>query len=1095
MINQFNKLSYIKVLVGLIFLFCLNLSYALPLSIVPAAGTTLPSTAGDGYALAYYDVKNITTSVRKNIHVKYLPPNVSQILTGGSNLCSESFSLQPNESCILQLKITGKVYPNDPIVSNHIFICFPGETTCAGTNYPLDVDSGSPASTITSIALPPPTGGGVIQIGQTSQLNVFATYVNGQTQIINSAVIWASSNPQVATVSATGLVTAIGPGSTSITASTQGGARRRLILLTVAINNYSITASAGANGTISPNGAVSVNKGASQTFAITPNAGYRINELRVDGALVASAATYAFTNVTTNHTIAVSFTPVTYIITASSADANGTISPTGAVSVNSGASQTFMITPNTNYRINELRVDGVIVASAATYTFNNVTTDHTIAVSFTPVMYTITASSADANGTISPSGAVSVNSGASQTFMITPNANYRINELRVDGVVVASAATYTFNNVTTDHTIAVSFTPVIYTITASSADANGTISPSGAVSVNSGASQTFTITPNTNYRINELRVDGVVVASAATYTFNNVTTNHTIAVSFVLNTFTITSSSGANGSISPSGAVSVNSGASRAFTITPNSNYRINELRVDGVLVTSASTYTFNNVTTDHTITVSFILSTFNITSSSGPNGFVSPSGVITVNSGSNQQFFITPNSGYQIDQLTVDGLVVTNVTVYTFTNVTTTHSITATFQLIPIIGNGLTFLVGSSGNQDSPILAVSQDGDSNFSARSISGSPFSGYFTSATCAGDTASNIKCAAAGAGSGPSSFIAYSADAGGSWTTSSIFGGAGSGVFYDIGCADSQTGICIAAGYNFSSGLIARSDDGAVNFSNITTPSNSIYYGASCAQTGFNPLCAAVGESQSTQKPLVTAFINGSSSPTNFSPTITGLGYLLKVSCSVGPAASICVGVGTFSDTGKPLVISTIDGGSSWFRRTILPLAATGYFNSVSCFGNAGSTARCIAVGLRADTGGLPMIYRTSGGSSFTAVNLGSPPSGELKSVSCAGSNTTAICAAVGINNNNSQPLLYVSSDSGTNWSLVNISGIPNGTFVNANCGVNIISGNLRCIASGQTSSGAPLVAKTTFNSINTWEQVFVSGAPGVGSYVAGFTYTN
>lgn len=48
------------------------------------------------------------------------------------------------------------------------------------------------------------------------------------------------------------------------------------IAATFAINTYTITSSAGANGTISPSGAVPVNHGSSQAFAITPAAGYRV---------------------------------------------------------------------------------------------------------------------------------------------------------------------------------------------------------------------------------------------------------------------------------------------------------------------------------------------------------------------------------------------------------------------------------------------------------------------------------------------------------------------------------------------------------------------------------------------------------------------------------------------------------------------------------------------------------------------------------------------------------------------------------------------------------------------------------------------------
>jgi hypothetical protein len=70
---------------------------------------------------------------------------------------------------------------------------------------------------------------------------------------------------------------------------------------------YTITASAGANGSISPSGAVSVANGGSQAFTITPNAGYLVQDVLVDGGSVGASTSYPFTNVGADHTISASF--------------------------------------------------------------------------------------------------------------------------------------------------------------------------------------------------------------------------------------------------------------------------------------------------------------------------------------------------------------------------------------------------------------------------------------------------------------------------------------------------------------------------------------------------------------------------------------------------------------------------------------------------------------------------------------------------------------------------------------------------------------------------------------------------------------------
>lgn len=70
---------------------------------------------------------------------------------------------------------------------------------------------------------------------------------------------------------------------------------------------YTITASAGQGGSISPSGAVSVAKGENQTFAITPSENYEIEDVKADGKSVGKVNTYTFDNVTAAHTIAATF--------------------------------------------------------------------------------------------------------------------------------------------------------------------------------------------------------------------------------------------------------------------------------------------------------------------------------------------------------------------------------------------------------------------------------------------------------------------------------------------------------------------------------------------------------------------------------------------------------------------------------------------------------------------------------------------------------------------------------------------------------------------------------------------------------------------
>jgi hypothetical protein len=74
---------------------------------------------------------------------------------------------------------------------------------------------------------------------------------------------------------------------------------------------HSITASAGAGGSITPSGTVPVADGGSQTFTITPSSGYAIADVRVDGVSVGAVSSYTFTAVHAAHTIDASFRVVT----------------------------------------------------------------------------------------------------------------------------------------------------------------------------------------------------------------------------------------------------------------------------------------------------------------------------------------------------------------------------------------------------------------------------------------------------------------------------------------------------------------------------------------------------------------------------------------------------------------------------------------------------------------------------------------------------------------------------------------------------------------------------------------------------------------
>jgi hypothetical protein len=304
-----------------------------------------------------------------------------------------------------------------------------------------------------------------------------------------------------------------------------------------------------------------------------------------------------------------------------------------------------------------------------------------------PVTYTLTYT-AGANGSITGTSPQTVASGASGTAVTaTPAAGYHF----VNWSDGSTANPRTDSTVTASISVTATFAINTYTITPN-AGANGSISPATAVTVNSGASRVFTITPAAGYHVVSVLVDGSSVGAVTSYTFTNVTANRTISATFGANavtTYTLTYTAGANGSITGTSPQTVASGASgTAVTATPAAGYHFVNWS-DG---STANPRTDSTVTASISVTATFASDTHTLTPVAAANGSISPSGTITVTHAADQSFTITANSGYHIAGILVDGTPVATVqatmsgapeiavSTYTFTNVTASHTISATF-------------------------------------------------------------------------------------------------------------------------------------------------------------------------------------------------------------------------------------------------------------------------------------------------------------------------------------------------------------------------------------------------------------------------------
>jgi hypothetical protein len=405
--------------------------------------------------------------------------------------------------------------------------------------------------------------------------------------------------------------------------------------------SYTISVTSDANGTIATDSNV-VFYGSSTNLAITPKAGYKLASLTLDAVvqdiskLVKSASgsyVYSIANVTANHTVNVTFTPL-YII-AVTAGANGavsTLSPTNEFVA--GDTPTYTFTPAANYQVASVKVDAVDqVPVPNSYTFLALSGNHTISVTFALKSFALTTvstvlpASTKVGGTVVLSSATAVIDG-SVGITVKPNVGFIVTALLVKPVggveidvtssattMVSGDVTYLLKNIKNNYTITAVFGEMSFAITIP-ATTGGKITASSLTPVY-GSNATLTVTPDLHTHLVDLKIDGVSVTNDVInnqYTLSTIKANHTVSADFALDTVTLTASvTSSNGSISPVGATVVNYGGSQAYQITPASGAVLNDLLVEGTSVKSSvinNSYTVANVIKNMTITVSFVAST-----------------------------------------------------------------------------------------------------------------------------------------------------------------------------------------------------------------------------------------------------------------------------------------------------------------------------------------------------------------------------------------------------------------------------------------------------------------------------------------------------
>jgi hypothetical protein len=190
------------------------------------------------------------------------------------------------------------------------------------------------------------------------------------------------------------------------------------------INSYTVTPSAGANGSISPNTPQSVEHGDTINFTLTPDSGYGIDTVEGCNGFL-NGNVYTTGAITSDCEVTASF--ITAYTVIPKARRHGSISPNTPQQVSEGHTASFSVTPDAGYSIRRVRgcggsLDGNI------YTTGPITRKCRVTASFkkNPVV----TAKARRHGSIAPSGRQTVSEGTVLNFTVTPDAGYTVKKVR-----------------------------------------------------------------------------------------------------------------------------------------------------------------------------------------------------------------------------------------------------------------------------------------------------------------------------------------------------------------------------------------------------------------------------------------------------------------------------------------------------------------------------------------------------------------------------------------------------------------------------------------------------------------------------------------
>ncbi len=456
------------------------------------------------------------------------------------------------------------------------------------------------------------------------------------------------------------------------------------VIATFEIIDYTISKEETANGSFEVS-KTTANYNDEITITVAPATGYELDQILVDEEEITGTT---FTMPAKDVTVKVTFKAINFTITR-----EGTSEAHGTYEIQDEAKYGEEVTITENTEEGYEAVFTVMCNGTPVTVTNNKfimpAGNVTISVSYTLASYTILANEECVGGSVSVVDPTSATMGETITVTVAPEDGYSVDsvyaiykddndeEKRITANPTGVENEYSFIMPAGDVKIFAAFVePKAITIVSS---ANGRVTADKETAF-AGEKITLTITPNEGCKLLSIEVsDGTTIevtkVSETEYTFVMKKEEVTITPTFEKITYTITNNSPTNGSFEVKETATY--GETVTITVTPATGYELDQILVDGDAISGNSfTMPANNVA----VSVTFKAINYAITKNITGNGVVNVKETATY--GENVTISVTPATGYELNQILVDGVAL-EVGVTSFTMPANNVAVSVTFKAI----------------------------------------------------------------------------------------------------------------------------------------------------------------------------------------------------------------------------------------------------------------------------------------------------------------------------------------------------------------------------------------------------------------------------